>query len=305
MTTYVVVRQGAWRTLSVIAGSLVALASTHTAFAQAWPTKNITTIVPFAAGSASDVIPRVVLDQVSKQVGRAIVVENRGGAGGTTRRQRGRKVCAGRLHDLGDGRPWRPRIVSIRRLPYDTLRDFVPVIPLGQQPLVLVTAPSKGFKTLGRPDCRRQSEARRTEFCLRGNWLCVALCGRTSAHQCRIRGPAHTFQGRYGRIDGNHGGASGLLLCPARAGACAHQGRSGSSRSRSVRPSGPPRCRRCRQRRKPDFLARRTSFGSACSLPAKTPRDIVVQASQGNRQGAASCAPCRSDWRSSASSRCR
>lgn len=148
MTTNVAVRQERWRALSLIVGLFVLLASPYTAVAQGWPTKNVTTIVPFAAGSASDVIPRLVLDQVSKQVGKAFVVENRSGAGGTI----GTSAAANSAPDgytilasaaLASAHSLYPN------LPYDTLRDFLPVIPLGQGPIVLVTAPSKGFKTLG------------------------------------------------------------------------------------------------------------------------------------------------------------
>ena len=148
MTNYAPARQGAWLALFMMAGSLVAVAGPNTALAQVWPARTVTVVVPFAAGSASDVMPRVVLDQVSKQIGHPIVIENRGGAGGTI----GNNVVAKAPPDgqtilvtgaLATAHALYPK------LPYNTLRDFVPVIPLGQQPLVLVTAPSKGFKTLG------------------------------------------------------------------------------------------------------------------------------------------------------------
>src|SRR5688572_17496886 len=50
--------------------------------AQNWPTKSIRVIVPFSAGSATDLVPRTVFEQVSKQVGQNIVIENRPGGGG-------------------------------------------------------------------------------------------------------------------------------------------------------------------------------------------------------------------------------
>jgi tripartite-type tricarboxylate transporter receptor subunit TctC len=53
------------------------------AAAQSWPSKPIRAIIPFGAGSATDVVPRIVLEQLSAQLGQPIVVENRGGAGGT------------------------------------------------------------------------------------------------------------------------------------------------------------------------------------------------------------------------------
>ena len=56
---------------------------TQTAVAETWPAHTIVVVVPFAAGSAGDVIPRVVLEQVSQQIKVPIVIENRNGAGGT------------------------------------------------------------------------------------------------------------------------------------------------------------------------------------------------------------------------------
>ena len=64
--------------------SVLALAfSSIEATAQNWPAKPIKVIVPFAAGSAIDIVPRLVLDQVAAQLGQSIIVENRPGAGGT------------------------------------------------------------------------------------------------------------------------------------------------------------------------------------------------------------------------------
>src|SRR5689334_1275609 len=51
--------------------------------AQEWPAKPIRAIVPFAAGSSTDIIPRVVFEQLSQQLRQTVVVENRTGAGGT------------------------------------------------------------------------------------------------------------------------------------------------------------------------------------------------------------------------------
>src|SRR5262245_65980534 len=81
MSAHMGIRQGAWLTLLATAGFLIALAGPDAALSQAWPTRTITAIVPFAAGSASDVMSRVNLVQVSKQVGRPIVVEKRAWGG--------------------------------------------------------------------------------------------------------------------------------------------------------------------------------------------------------------------------------
>ena len=69
------------RSLALLLASL-ALASRRP-LAQDWPNKTITAIVPLGAGSASDIIARVVMEQVGNQLGQTVVVENRPGAGGT------------------------------------------------------------------------------------------------------------------------------------------------------------------------------------------------------------------------------
>ena len=143
------------RFIQLIGGAVVATAclligfsGSKAALAQDWPTRNITVVVPLAAGSATDVMARVVMDQVGKQLGRTIIVENRPGAGGTTGANMVAKSAPDGYTILAYG------ALSIAnalysKLPYDTLQDFVPVIPFGQQPLVLVTSPLKGYKTLG------------------------------------------------------------------------------------------------------------------------------------------------------------
>ena len=64
--------------------SLALWVTATTASAQDWPSRNVTIVVPLAAGSASDISARVVADQLGKQLNRTFVVENRPGAGGTT-----------------------------------------------------------------------------------------------------------------------------------------------------------------------------------------------------------------------------
>src|SRR5262249_489975 len=58
-------------------------ATAQPAAARAWPTRAATVIVPFAAGNAIDAGGRIVMEELSKQVGQPVVVENRAGAGGT------------------------------------------------------------------------------------------------------------------------------------------------------------------------------------------------------------------------------
>ena len=83
------------------AGSRCCVAGSRAAAAQDWPSRNVTVVVPFRAGVASDIIARVVFEQVGKQVGQTFVIENRAGAGGTIGANIGRQGRAGRPHHPG------------------------------------------------------------------------------------------------------------------------------------------------------------------------------------------------------------
>jgi tripartite-type tricarboxylate transporter receptor subunit TctC len=130
-------------------GALLLIASPGAATAQTWPTKNITAIVPFAPGNANDAIGRIVLDQLSKQLGHAIIVENRPGAGGTTGVAFVAKAAPDGYTMLVHSSTFSAGYSLYRTLPYNTFNDFAAVIPFGIQPTVLIVSPSKGWKTLG------------------------------------------------------------------------------------------------------------------------------------------------------------
>ena len=81
----------------VVLGAAIALNATFgPASAQDWPTRSVTVVVPIPAGVASDIIARVVFEQVGKQVGQTFVIENWPGAGGTIGANMVAKAAAGR-----------------------------------------------------------------------------------------------------------------------------------------------------------------------------------------------------------------
>ncbi len=112
-----------------------------------WPTKTIRVIVPFSAGSAVDLVSRVVFEQVSKQVGQPAVVENRPAGGGTI------AINAVKSADA-DGHTILVHSNSlittpaIQAMAWDPVKDFSGITPLGNVPLVLVISPDKNIKTL-------------------------------------------------------------------------------------------------------------------------------------------------------------
>jgi tripartite-type tricarboxylate transporter receptor subunit TctC len=132
---------------AVFVGMLASALVAHDGWAQAWPTRAITAIIPFAAGNANDLTGRIVLDQVSRQLGQPIIIENRPGAGGTIAVGQAARAAPDGYTILFHSASFSAAYVTHKSLPYDTLSDFIAVSPAGIQPSVLVAAPSKNFKT--------------------------------------------------------------------------------------------------------------------------------------------------------------
>ena len=113
-----------------------------------WPTKSVRVVVPYAAGSATDLIPRTVFEQVGHQVGQSFIVENRPG-GGTTIGSAQVKAAEPDGHTILVHSNAIVTVPAIQlNVPYDPVKDFSGLTPLGNVPLVLVIAPSKGIKSV-------------------------------------------------------------------------------------------------------------------------------------------------------------
>lgn len=125
--------------LSYGAGALLTAAGTRLANAQDYPTRPIQVLVPFAGGSASDVITRILLNRMSALLGQTFVVDNRPGAGGNI-------GTAAAAHAAPDGYtllmstsgPLAANKSLYKELPYDPLKDFVPIGLFATLPNVVV-----------------------------------------------------------------------------------------------------------------------------------------------------------------------
>jgi len=118
------------------------------AFAQAYPTKPIRVVVPFTAGSGTDIVARVVSEQVSTQLGQAIVIENRLGAGGTIGIGSVAKADPDGYTLLFVASPFTTVAASARNPGYDPVGQFAPVAPIASGPLAFVVAPSVPAATM-------------------------------------------------------------------------------------------------------------------------------------------------------------
>lgn len=129
---------------------LAALLASGASLAQApYPDRPIRFIVPFTAGSGTDIVARTVGESMSRSLGQPIVIENRPGAGGTIGAAQVAKSAPDGYTLLiqAAGHVANPYIYA--NLPYDTFKDFAGVTPLASLPNVLIVAPSKGWKTVG------------------------------------------------------------------------------------------------------------------------------------------------------------
>jgi tripartite-type tricarboxylate transporter receptor subunit TctC len=140
------------RCLAALKIATVLLAAVTTlggpALGETWPVKPIRAIIPIAAGSAADIIPRAIFEPLARQLGQPIIVENRPGAGGTI----GAAAVSRSESDgytilvMSSSFTIVPSVYA--NLPYDAQRDFTAIAILGNLPNVLVVAPSKGFKSI-------------------------------------------------------------------------------------------------------------------------------------------------------------
>jgi tripartite-type tricarboxylate transporter receptor subunit TctC len=128
---------------------LLAAIAAFQASAQGWPAKPIRAIVPVGAGSSTGIVHRLVLEQLSTQLGQQVVVENRIGAGGTIGSAAVAKAAPDGYTLLAHGSAHTIAPALYKGLPYDPARDFAAVAPVGVSPAVLVVPPAKGMRTAG------------------------------------------------------------------------------------------------------------------------------------------------------------
>src|SRR5580704_7762970 len=121
--------------------ALASIAVVVPARAQDYPTRPITAIIPFAAGSASDVVSRILFDRMSKSMGQPIVVENRPGAGGNIGSADVAKAAADGYTLLGSGSgPIAANVTLYKHLDYDPEKDFETISPFAAFTIIVVAS---------------------------------------------------------------------------------------------------------------------------------------------------------------------
>ena len=127
---------------------IATLALSGASTAQAWPAKPIRAIVPFSIGSTIDIIGRIVAEPLAAQLGQPIVIENRGGAGGTIGTNAVVQAEPDGYTLLIHASAHSAAPASYPKLPYNTANDIAGVAMFGMVPNVTVISPKKGIKTI-------------------------------------------------------------------------------------------------------------------------------------------------------------
>jgi tripartite-type tricarboxylate transporter receptor subunit TctC len=137
------------RLLHVAAAAVAILAAPASASEQAYPTRPIQVIVPFAGGSASDVVMRILLDRMAKSMGQPFIVDNRPGAGGNIGTNAATKATPdGYTLVMGSTGPMAANRTLYRDLGYDPEKDLEPISLFAHFPILVVVSSKLPVKSL-------------------------------------------------------------------------------------------------------------------------------------------------------------
>src|SRR4029077_9914010 len=133
------------RILGWIFGAVAMAALAAPASAQSWPTQRVTVVVPFGAGSVTDILARIFADDMGKRWGQQVIVENRPGLAGTAAVAKSAPdgytlMVTSNGHTVGG--------LVTKDPPFDPVKDFAGVTRLGSSPLYLIANPSVPVKTV-------------------------------------------------------------------------------------------------------------------------------------------------------------
>ena len=153
-----------------------------------YPTRSITLIVPYAAGGGNDAAARVVVDHMSKNLGQQIVIENRGGAGGSiATRQGARAAPDGYTLILGGTGTLGVNPTLYPNVGYDPRKDFAPVGLIATGALVLVVTPTLPVKSVQELIALGKREPGRLNFASAGAGSGIHLAAELFAAMADIK----------------------------------------------------------------------------------------------------------------------
>ena len=131
----------------IITPSVLALIfCTPWAQAQSWPTRPVRIIVPFAPGSTMESVVRTLAPELTRALGQPILVENKPGAGTVVGVDAAAKAAPDGYTFVSVANSFTVNATLVPKLPYDTLKDLVPVMLVGTSPMAIATAQNKPYQ---------------------------------------------------------------------------------------------------------------------------------------------------------------
>jgi len=148
MTNNKATKTSARRVRRMAVSCAAALLVLTTSVLAAYPEKPIRMIIPYSPGGATDVVIRIWAEKLPQLIRQQVVIDNRPGAGSLIGTEIAAKSPADGYTLLGSGTPLVIVPHLYKKLPYDPLKDFVPIMQVGSQPYALTVHPSLGVKTV-------------------------------------------------------------------------------------------------------------------------------------------------------------
>lgn len=151
----------------------------------AWPEKPIRMVVPYAAGGGADNTARIVAQQMSLGLGQQIIIENKPGAGGVIGADSVAKSPADGYTLLFDASAFSVN-PSLRKLPFDAVKDFIPVSRVATAPQILVVSASAPYKTVTDLLDYAQKNPGKLNYASAGGGTASHLAGETLSQQAKV-----------------------------------------------------------------------------------------------------------------------
>ena len=148
------------------------------ALAQAYPTKPVTIIVPFAAGGTTDILARIIGQALTAELGQSVVVDNRAGAGGNIGGQAAAKAAPdGHTLFMGTVGTHAINASLYKKMPFDPVKDFAPLTHVANVPNLLVANPAQPYKSVKDLIAYAKANPGKVNFGSSGNGSSIHLSG--------------------------------------------------------------------------------------------------------------------------------
>ena len=170
--------------LAVLA--LIPSLAANQALAQNYPSKAITVVIPFAAGGGTDSIARDVAKTLSERLGQPVIVDNKGGGGGSIGANAVAKAQADGYTLLFATSTFITNAAMEAASPYSVEKDFAPIAMLGRGPLLVVSSKELGAKNITQVRAMAQARTQGLDFCSAGNGSINHLAGEMFRQKAQL-----------------------------------------------------------------------------------------------------------------------